>query len=69
MSGMPLLNEVKTSIANLSASELADFRRWFDEFDADQWDRQFEQDASTGKLNTLARKALETLQKGQCDEL
>ena len=69
MPGVPLLNEIKTSVTNLSASDLKEFRRWFDEFDAEQWDRQFEQDVSDGKLDALARKALDRLRQGECDEL
>jgi hypothetical protein len=38
--------------------ELAEFRRWFADFDAAAWDTQIEQDAAAGKLNTLAAEAL-----------
>ena len=69
MCGVPPLNDVKTSVANLSASELAEFRRWFDEFDAEQWDEEFEQDVGQGKLDALARRASESLRQSECDEL
>lgn len=36
----------------------AGFRRWFVEFDGHAWDRQIEEDASSGKLDHLAAEAL-----------
>jgi hypothetical protein len=66
---VPSLNEVKTSVEKLSRSDLKEFRRWFEEYDADEWNRQIEQDVRDGKLDALARKALERLRKGECDEL
>jgi hypothetical protein len=42
----------------LSAEELAEFRRWFAEFDAAAWDRQIARDVKAGKLDTLADEAL-----------
>ena len=49
-----LENQVKA----LSEQELIEFRRWFAEFDAQAWDRQFEADVKAGKLDALAEKAL-----------
>jgi hypothetical protein len=42
----------------LSPEELAVFRHWFAEFDAEMWDRQIEADAGAGKLDALAQKGL-----------
>jgi hypothetical protein len=36
---------------------LAEFRRWFAEFDAAAWDRQLEADATAGKLDALLAEA------------
>jgi predicted esterase len=36
---------------------LAEFRRWFAEFDAVSWDRQLEADLSAGKLDALLTEA------------
>ena len=38
--------------------ELANFREWFAEFDAAEWDRQIEEDVGSGKLDRLADAAL-----------
>ena len=37
------------------------FRVWFAEFDAEVWDRQFEEDVAAGRLNSLAERALQHL--------
>jgi hypothetical protein len=50
--------QLEQQIAELSPEELAIFRKWFAEFDAEMWDRQIEADAGAGKLDALAQKAL-----------
>ena len=52
-----LENEVRT----LSTEELATFR----EFDADAWDREIESDASAGRLDSLADRALNAHRNGK----
>lgn len=69
MISMTTLQEIERAITQLSPEELATFRAWFEEFDANQWDRQFEFDAATGRLDTLAQKALQHLQEGRCTDL
>jgi hypothetical protein len=54
---MNKVQEIETKIAGLSAQELAEFREWFHRFDAETWDRQFEVDAKSGKLDRLAKEA------------
>lgn len=53
--------EIETAVAQLSAEELAAFREWFLEFDAAEWDTQFERNASAGRLDALADEALDDL--------
>jgi hypothetical protein len=50
--------ELEKQIEQLSPAELSEFRRWYAEFDAQVWDRQFETDVMVGKLDALADKAL-----------
>ena len=66
---MNTLQEVEKLISQLAPEDLASFRRWFAEFDAEQWDRQFEEDVAAGKLDGLAQKALQHLQEGRCTDL
>jgi hypothetical protein len=58
------VKSIEQAIEALPASELAEFRRWFAEFDAAAWDRQLEEDAATGKLDHLAAEALADFQSG-----
>ena len=52
------IEKIEAEIQEMSPAELADFRVWFAEFDADGWDRQFESDVLAGKLDGLAARAL-----------
>ncbi len=61
--------EIEQAIKELSAEELARFRRWFEEFDAQVWDDQFEGDAKSGKLDKHANKALSDFRAGKAKEL
>jgi hypothetical protein len=47
---MSTVTEIESAISKLSREELAAFRAWFEDFDAEAWDRQFEEDAKSGRL-------------------
>lgn len=55
---MTKIEIIERQIKELSREELAEFRAWFAEFDAELWDRQFEADVKAGKLDALADRAL-----------
>ena len=55
---MTHVEKLEREIASLSPDELAEFRRWYAEFDAVVWDRQLETDADRGALDHLADEAL-----------
>ncbi|HLA75635.1 MAG TPA: hypothetical protein VJM76_06960 [Gammaproteobacteria bacterium] len=57
---MSKVENIERDIVDLSPTELAAFRNWFREFDATAWDRQIEEDALSGKLDTLADAALKS---------
>lgn len=63
------IQEIEQAIAELSPKELARFREWFEEFDAQAWDEQFERDAKSGKLDKLADKAIKDYRAGNAKEL
>ena len=63
------IEEVERAVRRLSAEELAAFRSWFAEFDAEAWDRQFEQDVAEGRLDALGEEALRDLREGRCTDL
>ena len=66
---MSAIQNLETAVRKLSPEELALFRAWFAEFDANVWDRQFEQDVATGKLDHLAGEAVRDLREGRCTNL
>jgi hypothetical protein len=66
---MSNLKEIESAVSKLPADELAAFRAWFAEFDAEIWDRQFEEDVAAGRLDKLAERALQHLREGRCTEL
>lgn len=66
---MGKIEQIEREIQVLTPEELATFRKWFLEFDAVVWDRQIEEDARAGKLDTLADKAIKDFKSGRCSEL
>ncbi len=50
-------------------NQFATFREWFAAFDAAAWDRQFEEDATSGKLDRLADEALGDHRAGRSQKL
>ena len=66
---MSSLREIEDAVRQLSTDDLATFRAWFAEFDAELWDRQMEQDVAAGRLNGLADEALRDLREGRITDL
>lgn len=66
---MSKVENLEKQVQQLSHEELAEFRRWFAEFDAHLWDQQFEADVKAGKLDALAEKALRAHAAGQSTKL
>lgn len=66
---MNTVEQIEHQLSRLSPQELARFRAWYSQFDANAWDRQLEQDADAGKLDTLAEKALQAHVSGTTEPL
>ena len=66
---MSTAEEIESAVSGLSPEELSRFRTWFDQFDAESWDRQFEEDVAAGRLDRLADQAIEDYRAGRCTEL
>ena len=66
---MSRVEQLEQDIMSLSASELAALRDWFQSYLADEWDRQIEADAETGKLDHLAREAIAEHEAGRTKPL
>jgi hypothetical protein len=65
---MSKVEALEAKVSALSPEELAEFRRWFAEFDAQAWDRQLERDVKSGKLDALADEALRDHVAGKSTE-
>ena len=66
---MTRVEQLESQIKQLSPTELASFREWFREFDAEAWDRQIESDIHAGKLDKIANKAIEDYKAGRTKEI
>lgn len=66
---MSKIENIEQEVRNLSPADLADFRRWFLEFDAQAWDGQIEMDVRAGKLDKFADEALAANRAGKSKEL
>jgi len=62
---MSTVLEIERAIEQLPPDELASFRKWYLEFDADLWDRQIEEDIDAGRLDELAAEALAEVRAGR----
>ena len=60
---------LEREISALSPEEFAELRQWLTEFDVQAWDRQFEMDVNSGKLDALAEKALRAHAAGETTKL
>jgi hypothetical protein len=66
---MSTVKDIEVAVRKLTEKELSSFRAWFAEFDAEAWDKQFEQDVTAGRLDKLADEALDDLREGRCTNL
>jgi len=47
------ITELEQAVTQLSEQELSRFRAWFDEYYAQLWDKQIEEDAKSGRLDRI----------------
>jgi len=66
---MSKIENIEQEVRNLSPADLAAFRRWFLEFDAQVWDGQIEMDVREGKLDKFADEALAAHRAGKSKEI
>ena len=63
------IKEIESAIAQLPPSELAQLAKWFEEFQAQVWDEQLEQDVKAGRLEALLKQAEQDFEQGHCEPL
>ena len=66
---MSTLEEIEAAVQQLPPAKRAEFRAWFQSFDAADWDQQMDDDITTGNLDWLADEATGDSQAGRCSEL
>ena len=66
---MSRVERIEAEIQRMSSEELALFRAWFAEFEAESWDQQFADDVKAGKLDAPATLALREHEAGHSTKL
>lgn len=69
MAAMTSLEDIERAVTELSADQLANFRAWFEEFEAARFDQRIERDAQAGRLDRFAEQALADFRAGRAREL
>lgn len=65
LTSMSTVEEIEAAIQQLSPDQMAAFRAWYAEFDANAWDRQIAEDDAAGRLDWLIQEALDDLDAGR----
>lgn len=63
------VQDLETAVSSLSREELSSFHRWYEEFIADAWDQQIEEDIKAGRLDHLVDEADREFEAGRCTPL
>ena len=66
---MMLVQQIKKEVAGLPKMKLKEFRSWFEEFDASEWDKQFEKDVTSGKLDDIVNRVVSDFKQGKFKKL
>ena len=63
------VQEIESAITQLPRSQVAELAAWFEQFRAQLWDAQIEQDVRSGRLNSLLDETARDLEAGHCESL
>ena len=66
---MTTVAEIQKAIKDLPKADYARLKRWVDEYDWEQWDRQIEADSDEGRLDFLLDEAAEAKRQGTLGHL
>lgn len=58
------VQEIETAITQLSAKDLAQLMAWLEEYHAQLWDGQIEEDLDAGRLDTVLAEVEQEYQAG-----
>ena len=62
---MSTIEEIESAVSLLAPSDYEKFRQWLSDYHNRMWDKEMEQDAQAGRLDTLAKEALDDHLAGQ----
>jgi len=63
------VKEIESAIAQLPPTKVAELAEWFEEFHAQLWDKQLEEDVKAGRLDSLLREAEQDHESGRSKKL
>lgn len=66
---MTRIEELEMAVTSLPKEEYSLFRQWFLDRDWEEWDREIEADAKSGKLDFLLQEAAEAKKNNQLKDL
>ncbi len=66
---MSKMDDIKAAASSLSTEKLAKLRAWPEEREEQRFDDQIERDATSGKLDKLAERAMNNLRAGRGRDL
>jgi hypothetical protein len=63
------VKDIESAIEQLPRSELEEFTAWFEEFLAEAWDEQIEEDIQAGRLDALLQQVEQEVEAGELKPL
>jgi hypothetical protein len=63
------VKEIESAIAQLPPTKVVELAKWFEEFHAELWDKQLEEDVKAGRLDSLLREAEQDHESGRSEKL
>jgi hypothetical protein len=63
------IEDIENAVTKLPPEQFAQFRAWFEQFDAARFDQKIERDAKDGRFDRLAEQAIDDLRTGRAREL
>ena len=63
------VQEIESAITQLPRAQVAELATWFEQFHAQLWDAQIEQDTRDGRLDSLLEETKQDLAAGRCESL
>ncbi len=63
------VKELETAVTQLSNQDLAEFTAWLENYHAQMWDKQIEEDLEAGRLDRLIAEANEEYNAGHSQPL